>query len=94
MQGLQTQRKQVMKRARFFVSKKACKNDYRPIKWPIKYPYWCTRENSGRFILIAYVDSIDELEELWPEAEQIETTEETEIFFSSRFPKPDWYEPK
>ena len=83
-----------MIRARFFVSKKACKNDYRPIKWPIKYPYWCTGENSGRFILIAYVDNMDELYELWPEAEQIEWTEKNEIFFSDRFPKPDWYKPK
>lgn len=83
-----------MKRARFLVSKKACKNDYIPTKWPVKYPYWCTGEHNRNFILVAYVDSIDELKELWPEAEQIETTEETEIFFSSRFPKPDWYEPK
>lgn len=68
--------------------------DYRPIKWPIKYPYWCTGENSGSFILIAYVDNMDELYELWPEAEQIEWAEENEIFFSDRFPKPDWYKPK
>ena len=37
---------------------------------------------------------MDELYELWPEAEQIEWAEENEIFFSDKFPKPDWYKPK
>ena len=29
-----------MVRARFYIKKKDCGNDYRPVKWPIKYPYW------------------------------------------------------
>lgn len=80
-----------MLRVRFYVSKKKCKGDYRPIKWPIKYPYWCTGENEGSFILVAYVDTIEELLELWPEATDLDGKEEDEIFFSSRFPRPDWY---
>ena len=28
-----------MIRARFHIRKDDCDNDYRPVKWPIKYPY-------------------------------------------------------
>lgn len=80
-----------MIRARFFVNKKECKNDYRPLRWPIQYPYWCTGENDSYFVLVAYIDSIEELNGLWPEASNIESEEVDKIFFSDRFPKPDWY---
>ena len=40
-----------MIRARFYINKKDCGNDYRPVKWPIKYPYWCTGESSDCFII-------------------------------------------
>lgn len=29
-----------MIRARFYIRKDDCDNDYRPVKWTIKYPYW------------------------------------------------------
>ncbi len=38
-----------MIRARFFVEKKKCDGDYRPLIWPIQYPYWCTGENDRFF---------------------------------------------
>lgn len=34
-----------MIRAKFYIKFKDCGNDYRPVKWPIKYPYWCTGES-------------------------------------------------
>lgn len=34
-----------MIRARFYIKKSDCSNDYRPVKWPIKYPYWCSGES-------------------------------------------------
>lgn len=80
-----------MIRARFFVNKKECNGDYRPITWPIKYPYWCTGQRDNDFVLVAYGDSIENIKELWPEASNIEFTETSQIEFSSRFPKPDWY---
>ena len=80
-----------MFRARFFVEKKKCSGDYRPLRWPIQYPYWCTGENDIFFILVAYVNDIDELMRLWPEASNIESEEVDKVFFSDRFPKPDWY---
>lgn len=80
-----------MIRSRFFVSKKECEGDYRPVKWPIQYPYWCTGENANYFILVAYVDNINKLMDLWPEATNIDSEEVDKIVFSGRFPKPDWY---
>lgn len=80
-----------MIRARFYVDKEKCEGDYRPLKWVIKYPYWCSGESEDSFVLVAYVDSIEELKELWPEASDIEYSVEDEVSFSSRFPKPDWY---
>lgn len=76
-----------MIRARFYTAEK----DYRPIKWPIKYPYWCSGQTDSAFILVAYADSIDKITELWPEAYQIEWEEVDKIVFTARFPKPNWY---
>lgn len=85
-----------MIRVRFFVNKETCGNDYRPVKWPIKYPYWCTGEHTDDdsceyFVLVAYADSIKQIQELWPEAQTIIGEEVDKIEFTSRFPKPKWY---
>lgn len=80
-----------MIRARFYVNIKKCGGDWRPVKWPIKYPYWSTGETLDDYILVAYVDSIKELKGLWPEAERIDAEPTTKIIFTSRFPKPEWY---
>lgn len=53
-----------MIRARFCVSKGDCGNDYRPIKWPIKYPYWCSGENDEIFFMVAYADDVYQITEL------------------------------
>ena len=76
---------------RFYVNIKKVNGDYRPVVWPIKYPYWCSGESSTDFIIVAYVDSLDELYKQWPEAHNIDSEEVKKIEFSSRFPKPDWY---
>lgn len=80
-----------MIRARFYIEKSDCNYDYRPIKWPIKYPYWCTGENSEFFIIVAYADNVEQIMELWPEAYLVESEEVQDIVFTSRFPKPEWY---
>ena len=72
-----------MIRARFYIKKKDCSNDYRPVKWPIKYPYWCTGESNDCFILVAYADSVEQITELWPEACFIEPAEVDKIEFTS-----------
>ena len=82
-----------MIRARFYIRKDDCDNDYRPVKWPIKYPYWCSAESSNSFVLVAYAEDEDSIKELWPEAYDINVLEkDTEIRFTLRFPKPKWYE--
>lgn len=84
-----------MIRARFYINKEACGNDYRPVKWPIKYPYWLSGENDNNFILVAYADDEDQLKELWPEIDIISFADEVDkVEFSDRFRKPDWYEDK
>ena len=82
-----------MIRARYYIQKSDCDNDYRPVKWPIKYPYWCSAESDNSFVLVAYAEDEDSIKELWPEAYDINVLEkDTEIRFTLRFPKPEWYE--
>jgi len=66
-------------------------DDYRPVKWPVKYPFWCTGYGDDYSIVIAYVDKVEDIHELWPEATNLDVEESDQITFSSRFPKPDWY---
>ena len=76
-----------MIRARF----KANLEDSRPVNWPIKHPFWETGFDDENSIVVAYADDEAEILENWPEAEDIEYTEETEYSFTDRFPKPDWF---
>lgn len=76
-----------MIRARFYIYD----DDYRPMKWPIKHPYWCTGQGDGYYIIVAYADSLEELLTNWPDAKEIDTKEETEYSFTSRFPMPEWW---
>lgn len=74
-------------RARFSAS------DSRPIKWPPPGPFWESGFNDDWAIVIAWVRKYEQINEFWPEAHEIETTEHDEITYSSRFIKPDWYNP-
>lgn len=80
-----------MIRARFYIKFKDCDGDYRPVKWPIKYPYWRTGQSADSFVLIAYADNEDQIRELWPELYNIEIDKVDKIEFTSRFPRPQWY---
>ena len=80
-----------MYRARF----EANFDDYRSINWPVKYPYWCTgyAGDDSYSVVVAYVDSIEEVYANWPEANNIDMGDEvSEFSFTDRFPKPDWFE--
>jgi len=78
--------------ARFYINIEEVKEDYRPIIWPIKYPYWCTGESSDDFIICTYVDSEEDIYKQWPEAFNVDIEKVDKIEFSDRFPKPEWYE--
>ena len=70
-------------------------DDYRPVKWPVKHPYWCTGYGDDYAIVVAYADNEEEILENWPEAQNLDSEEVDEYLFTSRFPKPDWFsEPK
>lgn len=75
-----------MIRARF----KTNEQDYRPVVWPIKHPYWCSGYGDGYSILVAYADDENEILRNWPEAYGIDAEEVEEYVFSGRFPKPEW----
>lgn len=80
-----------MFRARFKVNI----DDPRPVVWPIKHPYWITGYDGlmeEYTVIVAYVDNMEELMRLWPDAHDIDMGEgqETEYIFTSRFPRPDW----
>jgi hypothetical protein len=81
-------------RARF----KTDADDYRPVNWPIKHPYWCTghglrhfTDEDGYSIIVAYADDEAEIMTNWPEAYEIDAQPADEYVFTSRFPKPDWF---
>ena len=66
--------------------------DYRPVKWPIKHPYWCTGYDSQeRAVIVAYADNLDQIRCLWPEAEDLDPTDVDGYVFTDRFKKPEWF---
>ena len=77
-------------RARF----KAGCEDYRPIHWPIDFPYWCSGYDAeDNPILIAYVESKNQIFTYWPEATEVDMGKTLgDIIYSDRFPKPDYME--
>jgi hypothetical protein len=75
-----------MIRARFTVNPK----DWRPVRWPIKHPCWCTGYGPGYAIVLAYADNEAEILENWPDAKDIDSEEVSEYQFCERFPKPGW----
>jgi hypothetical protein len=75
-------------------------DDWRPVKFPPPHPSWCTgysgvTEGSEAYsTVVAYVDSLDQILEYWPEADSIQIFDrDATIKFSDRFPCPDWYMP-
>lgn len=65
--------------------------DPRPVKWPIKHPYWVTGYGDDYSIIVAYADSEEQILGLWPEAAEIESTDPDGYQFTDRFPKPGWF---
>lgn len=69
--------------------------DYRPLIFNPKYPWWCSgygEDSDGEYaVIIAYLPSDDDLLIYWDDATEIDFTEESEITFSGRFPKPEYF---
>lgn len=75
-------------------------DDYRPVAWPIPYPYWCSGETSDKddntiHILVAYAPNLDYIKKYWPESTDYDVMDENvmpkDITFTGRFPRPEWY---
>ena len=80
-----------MIRARFYVNG----DDYRPVNWPLKHPYWCSGYEGGgkqRAVIVAYADDKAEIMRNWPDAEDFSFIDPVESYaFTDRFAKPDWF---
>lgn len=68
-------------------------DDPRPVKWPIKHPFWVTGYGaSGDYAtVVAYVTDDDELMELWPDAYDIYREIVDKYVFTDRFEQPGWF---
>lgn len=73
---------------------KTNEEDYRPVNWPIKHPYWCTGSGEDHFILVAYADDEKEILNNWPEAYDLDSENVDKYVFTDRFPMPEWMEKK
>lgn len=65
--------------------------DYRPIVFNPKYPWWCSGESENDATIIAFLPTTEDLETYWPEANDVEEEEVDKITFSDRFPKPAYF---
>lgn len=69
--------------------------DFRPIYKPPALPegpWWCSGYDSDdRAVIIAYVKSLETIEKQWPEGEIDFFDNVEKVEFSSRFPKPEWW---
>jgi hypothetical protein len=81
--------KQKWKRYRF---RTKSVEDYRPLIFNRKYAWWCSGFGENDAIIIAYLPIDEDLLKYWDDAHDIEFTEENEIIFTSRFPRPSWFE--
>ncbi len=84
-----------MIRCRFYVAGR----DYRPVKWPVKHPYWCTGHSLSclddggyKAVVVSYADNEEYILEFWPDAEDINSENVNDYNFTSRFPKPKWWD--
>lgn len=67
--------------------------DYRPMTWPIAYPYWCSGMGIGYHTLIVIATNWDYIQKNWPGSsiDFAQPIDRVEAAFSDRFPKPDWW---
>lgn len=70
---------------------KANYDDSRPVKFPPPGPWWESGFGDDYSIVVAYLPARVDPKKYWPEASEITFTDETEIHFSGRFPRPDWW---
>ena len=67
--------------------------DYRPLIFNPKYPWWCSgfASNESYVTIIAYLPKGEDLKKYWDDAFDINTIQHDKIEFSGRFPKPEYF---
>ncbi len=65
--------------------------DYRPLKFNAKYPWWCSGEGDDYAIIIAWLPVEENLLDYWDDAYSIDSEEYEDIEFTDRFSKPSWF---
>lgn len=70
--------------------------DSRPLIFNPCYPWWCSgyggEGNSSYATIVAYLPKDENLKTYWDDAFSITYTDEEEIVFTDRFPKPDYFQ--
>ncbi len=68
-------------------------DDWRPLIYNPQYPCWCSgyAGDESYAVVIAFLPVDEDLYKYWDDAYNIEYTEEDQVTFSSRFPKPQSY---
>jgi len=67
-------------------------DDYRPLIFNPKYPWWCSGRNNIGVIIIAFLPEDEDLFKYWDDATNVEYEDCEKITFSNRFQKPYWFE--
>ena len=70
--------------------------DYRPLVFNQKYPWWCSGVAGDRSYatIIAYLPENEKLSKYWNDAFDIAIDRVNRIEFTDRFKKPEWYKEK
>lgn len=72
-------------------------DDYRPLIFNEKYPWWCSGHSVNNdfecetAVIVAYLPLSEDLKKYWDDAFNIEYTDHSDIKFSGRFPKPEYF---
>lgn len=67
-------------------------DDPRPLKFNPAYPFWISGYGNDHAIVVAYLPVAENLLDYWDDAHDVDFTEHEDITFSSRFPRPDYFE--
>lgn len=71
--------------------------DYRPLVFDPRFPWWCSGHSmNGDFeiadsTIIAWLPIDEPLRKYWDDCFEVEFTEHEAISFTDRFPKPDYF---
>jgi hypothetical protein len=66
-------------------------DDYRPLVFDERYPWWCTGYGDDYVTIVCYLPVDEDLLKYWDDADDVDFEERDEITFTDRFPKPDYF---